>query len=400
MRLAYISSIPCAPTSGGPLQIHRHFGERQDFEFFDFSDDVTPVWEQWLGKKLANHAFFKRTLNTRFHPYLLAAAYATKLDSSVKDLLPRVVAIRPDAIVTVAYGRQAFLAQKIAQKTGIPLVTFFHDWWPDLLYSLTPFTRRWLDKKIRALAQSSELLLSVCPELLEELAPHPNAKVLLPIPASSISLPKNNAVRARSNENGALLVYAGTLAGDYGAMIRELAYELIDNPNQKWQLKVYGRDDWSDTDRQRLAEAGIFCGFLNQGASLQAAFAEADAFLVVMDFEPKNRRRVRTSFPSKLLEYSLSGKPLVIWGPEECSAVRFIQEKNAGCGITESQPGEVCKSVERLFSDPDQCARFGQAAKQLAQTIFDPHIIHSAMKQHITALIQSKLDPLKSSEEK
>lgn len=34
-RLAYYSTIPCEPTSGGPLQFYRHFRERDDYFFAD-----------------------------------------------------------------------------------------------------------------------------------------------------------------------------------------------------------------------------------------------------------------------------------------------------------------------------------------------------------------------------
>jgi hypothetical protein len=35
---------------------------------------------------------------------------------------------------------------------------------------------------------------------------------------------------------------------------------------------------------------------------------------------------VETSFPSKLPEYAQFGKPIVIWGPEYCSAIHWGRE--------------------------------------------------------------------------
>jgi glycosyltransferase involved in cell wall biosynthesis len=387
-RLAYVSSIPCSPTFGGPLQIYRHFAERNDFEFFDFTDETATVWEQWVGTRWANKAGFQRLKNTRLHPYLLAAASATRLEHSAKELMPKVGLTCPDAIVTVAYGRKAFVAQRIARKLELPLITFFHDWWPDLLHGLTPATRGWLDKKMRLLARSSALVLSVSQELLAELEPHPKAAVLLPIPAPPAFPLKTGEGWMARDVQLPLLVYAGTLCGDYGAMILDLANELIATSCPQWRLKAYGNaDDWSATSRKRLTEAGIYGGFLKQGAQLDSALAQANALLVTMDFRPENRRRVRTSFPSKLLDYSAHAKPLVIWGPEECSASGFVRARNAGYVVNNRNPRDVRIAVEALFSDTEQCVRFGQAARQLSRTLFNPDVIHQDLKRHFTTVL-------------
>jgi len=391
MRLAFVSSIPCTPTFGGPLQIHRHFAERQDFEFFDFSDNKTPEWEQWLGANWGNSRSFKRISNTRLHPYLLAAAFGTRLNRSAKELLPKVLAVRPQAIVTVAYGRQAFVAQRIAEKMRLPLITFFHDWWPDLLYSLTPLTRRWLDNKMRSLARASALVLSVGPELIAELEPHPNAVVLPPIPAALPNELNQPKIEAPLLPKPPLLVYAGTLGGDYGAMIRELGNVYLANPRPQWRLRAYGRaDDWNENDRRRLSEAGVYGGYLNQGSPMQAALAQADALLVVMDFEPKNRRRVRTSFPSKILDYAPFGKPLVVWGPEECAAAGFMRSRNVGLLVNSPEPRIFISELEEMFADAGRRARLGETFRQLSQSIFNPKIIHAEMKREIEEVLNSR----------
>jgi hypothetical protein len=389
MRLAYVSSVPCARTFGGPLQIYRHFVDRNDFEFFDFSDDSTDIFEQWLGEERAKSPLFQRLKRTRLYPYLLAAAYTTLLGHRVKELVPEIAALRPDAIVTVAYGRYAFVAQRIAKKMKLPLVTFFHDWWPDLVFCSTPKTRYWMDKKIRALAKASDLLLSVSDGLLQELDPHPFAVVLLPIPANPTLLLNSPQNGIQQDPKLPVLVYCGTLEGDYGAMIRAIGYELLSASNPTWSLRFYGRAaDWSEKDRHLFLEAGLYGGdFVNQGDEQNHTLTHANALLVVMDFEEKYRRRARTSFPSKILDYARFGKPMVIWGPKDCTAVVFAKQKNAAHVVDNLNPQALLKGVRALFSDAEQCLSLGQVSLELSQTIFNADIIHLELKTHIAKLL-------------
>src|SRR5436309_2297443 len=143
-RLLYVSSLPCVPTSGGPLQIYRHFRERSDYTFIDLGLGAQNVWEQWIGPRWSREPAFDRIRRTRLYPLLLAAAYGTGHKRAAKGLVRRLGAQRADAIVTVAYGRLAFVARYVAQLLQLPLIAFFHDWWPDLPTGISPHLRLWL----------------------------------------------------------------------------------------------------------------------------------------------------------------------------------------------------------------------------------------------------------------
>ncbi len=51
----------------------------------------------------------------------------------------------------------------------------------------------------------------------------------------------------------------------------------------------------------------------------------------------------RTSFKTKFLDYLSFEKPVVFWGPEYCSAVRYVREFNSA---------EICSS-----SSADDCLK-------------------------------------------
>lgn len=336
MRLAYYSTIPCEPSFGGPLQIYRHFRERNDFDFIDLNPVETQPWDGWLPRWIVESRLFKRVCNTRLYPWIIYGSNHTLLGGQARQLARKIRESQADALVTVAYGRRCYVACLAAELSKVPLITFYHDWWPDLVLAKTPRTHVWMDRQFRRLARESQLILPVTQALLDELGGHRNAAILPPIPATrsqreSIDAPTQNANPNRRR----LLVYAGTLEGTYGVMVRELADSLHRQPECGWNLRAYGSaTSWPIDERERLASLGVYGGLLAQGPELEAALQEADALLVVMDFLPENRRRVRTSFPSKIIDYLAYRKPILAWGPDDCFAVKLTRQSALGLSIT------------------------------------------------------------------
>jgi len=389
MLLAYLSSIPCDTGGGGGLQIHRHFAERRDFAFEDCTVRRRPwIWDRWLGVHFARSAVFKRIRSSRLFPGFLLVECIGGIRREATEIERVISSRRPTAILTVGYGRECFVAEEVSRMTGIPLITIFHDWWPDLVEGATPFVRTILDRRFRRLAKHSVLILPVSDELRLELGDHPNALILPPIPTAVF--PQNDfATQAPPfRPSRTTLVYAGTLAGSYGAMILKLAkHLLLTGGNGGWTLKAYGPIDLHlEQEWQKLAEAGIYGGILAQGKTLDCALQQADVLLVVMDFEPKNRRRVRTSFPCKILDYAAFAKPIVVWGPAESFAARFADRHGLGWVITE----EDTASVDALFSSrwsAKAAEIYGQSMAHLYRGDFSPNHIHQMLISAIDSTI-------------
>ncbi|NCY22869.1 hypothetical protein EBX31_13060 [bacterium] len=94
-----------------------------------------------------------------------------------------------------------------------------------------------------------------------------------------------------------------------------------------------------------------------------------------MVFDPVMRRRMETSFPSKLIEFAQFGKPLVVWGPAYCSAVRWAKQSNAALCVTERDPEHLANALQRLARSAEDCTRLATASQAAAHREFDPKII-------------------------
>jgi hypothetical protein len=96
---------------------------------------------------------------------------------------------------------------------------------------------------------------------------------------------------------------------------------------------------------------------------------------------------VETSFPSKLPEYAQFGKPIVIWGPEYCSAIHWGREGDQSLCVTDENPRVLVSSLEKLKDSSQNLKYYGQKAKVASRTEFDPTIIQNKFLDHIWQLI-------------
>ena len=385
-RLLYIGSAPYDNMYVGAKELHRHFIERKDFDFHAIVEPDRSAIHYLLTNSSTWNRLVKRASNTRLFPQFVALNYMVCARRQMKAITKQAKQFQPQAIVTVAYGGYSFLAAKVAQQLRLPLFTFFHDWWPDL----TPcrgIGKRILDLQFRNLQRKSTVSLCVCDAMKAELGSHENTRLLYPIPAVRDSQTPTAALPA---QHPFRLVYLGTLQGKYGDLLQTLAAHFIQNPNNALELKFYGRaTDWPAPKLLAAQSAGIYQGTPTVREAA-IALAEADAFLVVMNFDEADRRRVRTSFPSKILEYCSYAKPIVAWGPEDCSAVSFVRSYRIGSAITQTTPTDVVKATNELATNPARCLELGRSALGLSQTIFAPEEIHGQLLRYISPLLKSR----------
>ena len=97
-----------------------------------------------------------------------------------------------------------------------------------------------------------------------------------------------------------------------------------------------------------------------------------DTVLVVMSFDAALRRRMTTSFPSKLTEAMQLGLPVVIWAPEYCSAVQWARQGNRALCVTDPNPSVFRRALEELAASPAEQERLAKSAQDAAAGEFNP----------------------------
>lgn len=360
LRILVISSvIPDEAAMGGPLILKRHF-DNPELDVRVFRSESMPAAAQRFAQisRCGLHAA-ARTLNS-FMPPL---PDQVEIDSEIQ-------AHKPDLILSVAHGWYFLAAAAATKRHGIPLVLWCQDWWPDFP-QVAPIARKRVRDSLLRVCQQAKQIICISKGMHEAIGAPPNSVVLHDLP-SKVSPDQAQPKRAIPYR----VIYGGNI-GEYGPMVGEAAANCL--RGGKVRIDVYGgpRPGWSGEIARRLREADAFHGLFRSGAFLER-IRESHAVLITQPFTADAAHRMRTCFPSKLIEMAQLHKPMIIWGPEYGSAVRWARERNSALCITDPSPEAVRRKAEALAEDPEQHEHLSRASAEAAARDFNPDKIREA----------------------
>lgn len=390
-RILYIAWTPPSTQSGACLAMRHHLIERKDFETFVLTN------HKFFAPEIRSHCFLRppwleRAMRTRFRRFIrqLEMLFLGRL--MIWRALRVAREFKPDVIFTIPDNDVSWCAYLTAQRLKLPLVTNFQDWWPHNQYwseSERPYrwVRRVIENRLRTMYAASALAFCTSAGMREFLGPHANAVTLLPCPAPS---PTNVRAAVPGGSRPLRVMYAGTIAADYGRSVLSLARRLAGSP--KFQFLVYGPNpDWNHADVSWAKAQGIYQGFIPH-EQLRAILASADVFLAIMSFERRSEIMSRVSFTTKFLEYAQYGRPVVVWGPSYCQPVIVAKKTAAGLPVESPDPAAVVSALEQLMSESEYKS-FTAGAIRAAETFFSPDRIHEVFKTSILRTIEKSKHP-------
>jgi glycosyltransferase involved in cell wall biosynthesis len=358
-RVLVVSSVPPKATGFGEMILHRHLADEPRLAVTVAPEPVRPRLVRGLRRSPVGAGFLAWEV----------WAAGRRWDRVALELA---VAEKPDVILTVAHGDGAPAAVRLSQRTGIPLVTIYHDWWPD-----SPAAVGWAhsaaERQFGAWYRASKIALCVTEGMRGALGPHPDSRILPPIsrrsPAQQATFtanPKTEKFRLR---------YAGNLR-EYAPMIRAVIEALEDSPELEFQAR--GRSPaWPEGFHATARKNGAWLDYAS-GEELENWLHSADALLITMPFDGKLRRQAGTAFPSKLTEYARFGRPLVVWAPEYATPVVWGRSNRRALCVTENDPAKLLAAVQRLAADATEQRRLGALALAAAGEEFDPVAIQES----------------------
>ena len=208
-----------------------------------------------------------------------------------------------------------------------------------------------------------------------------NLEVLLPIPAEMG--PHTLSVSNTTRSGKFKILYFGNL-DLYGSMLLGALREFKDHPTI--QLQVRGSNpNWPDDAKREMRDAGLWLDFAPR-SELDDWLQSADAFLIPMVFEEKYRRRMETSFPSKLIEFAQFGKPLVVWGPEYCSAVQWGRQHNRAFCITQIEAFILRQHMESILGSRKILKDFTQGLQDVVKEGLNQSNIQKSFTQILNVI--------------
>jgi hypothetical protein len=269
-------------------------------------------------------------------------------------------------------------AAEFARLRNLPLHLIVHDDWPRICRLPWPFSNR-IERQFADVYCAAASRLCVSPLMVEEYDRRYGVRGSVLLPSRGRNTQAFDTPPQRISEaNGALtFAFAGTInSSDYCRLLGWLAECLEPNHGQ---LLIFGPLTTEQAAAVGLRRPNIrICGLVKPDELMQRLRAEVDVLFVPMSFSPSDRPNMEISFPSKLTDYTAVGLPLLICGPEYCSAIRWARE-NDGVAQVVSVNDKQClaKAVDQLARDPQRRLSLATAALNIGNQYFS----HSAARQ-------------------
>jgi glycosyltransferase involved in cell wall biosynthesis len=217
-----------------------------------------------------------------------------------------------------------------------------------------------------------------------ELGPHPNAHVLYPIGADT-----DLAARPDPTANDHFtFCFAGNLDRWYGTMVHDLMQASELEPTVR--LRVFGANHrWPVEFVKGQIIKGVFHGF-RPFEQLIPELQKADAFLLPMGFGADAALIERTSFKTKLLDYILFEKPILVWGPEYSTAIAIARKYECAHCVTNPSPKAALAGMKELAQDRSLREILVQNARKMRAAEFTQGKTYSILKTELEKLLIRK----------
>ncbi|HTZ21473.1 MAG TPA: glycosyltransferase [Opitutaceae bacterium] len=271
----------------------------------------------------------------------------------------------PDCVLTVLWGHASLTAADLARAWGVPLAVWMHDLFREM--EMSPRQHRDCERLTRTVLARAARVWTVSQELAEDLiplCPPDTVRPLTPVPEQGVEPPGGWAPRFRP---GPVIAHAGAFHPYHvpylvavAAAASRLGGSLLvltppDNPALA-QLRATGVPFRHQNAFGSAAEA------------LRFLAAETSALTIMYPFELAPGRPRPVGFPSRLIEFSRLGLPILLAAPSENPLIRW--------GLRQQWP--------LLLERPD----WNQLATLLAQLAHEPtwNVLATRMRGIATAV--------------
>lgn len=243
------------------------------------------------------------------------------------------------------------IAIRVSLQYSLPIVTYICDEFY-FLERPTNFTSliqdHLLKKKIKKVLSISKLLVTISEELNDAYSSYFHKQAITIYTGSSSSASLDSILVKDEIKK---FCYFGNLAFGRFNSLEEIGrcLELINEErNQEYRLYIYTRTlSESEQDRILRSKTIVYCGYVT-GADYERAYADADILIHVESFGEKDIQRVKNSISTKIADALSSGKPVLAYGPDSLSSIKYLAKEHAACVV--SDEGDLLNSIKMLLN--------------------------------------------------
>lgn len=374
-RLCFLGSVNVEETSSGMMLLYRlletyppdrlqviHIDEGHNYPSRP-DRRIKNVRYHELRQNRGRGWFFSRMRLPRVFWMMMEAQAWLKAREAAKVMAQ----FRPDAIVTLHDLFGWVTAGKLAAHLNVPLHLILHDEWFRNI-PMSPALPERFEVLFGRVYRSASSRLCISPYMEEEYERRYGARGTLLYPMRGRAGASYNTPPVSVGQSGVRLkvAYGGNVYHKgYWEALRHMASALEAIGGQ---LLIFGPDEAKVKSNGLDRPNVIAHGFVDN--MLERMREEAHVLFVPMTFEECEKLNMQFSFPSKLTEYTAAGLPLLIYGPEYCSAVRWARDNGDAAEVVTIQ-GEVgLRAALKRLSNPARQVELGRRALELGERYF------------------------------
>lgn len=373
------------------MTFYRHFVERSNFETMVATNSVEVDNYQLPYEPIRFDvpAWWRRIRNSRINSTIVSLEMLHGQWLLPPHVLRAARDFQPDVVFTMAgsWDWTALAAHRLSKKLNIPLIASFNDWFDYPEFHGLPSQKRRIEQRFRRFYSEADLVLCTSDGMKEALGPHPNSLVHYPT-GSKIESRNQSPTYLESDTRRLRVVFGGNLGEWYGKMLESLVTHCRDHAVEV-EFRIFGDNpSWSSEFDAWARTKQIYCGRV-PFAELRTEASNADVLLLVMGFDQQSAHVERTSFKTKFLDYLAFQKPILVWGPKDCTAVRVAEEFDSAERVTEDSAANCATKLLQLHQSPSRCHELKCNARRMYEGRFHPDRIHEGFVNKILEMIKN-----------
>lgn len=262
-----------------------------------------------------------------------------------------------DAVWVVLEGQTLIrLADQCIKKLDLPIYSQVWDpfeWWLRA-NKIDSYTSRRLLRVFDRVVKNSVACATASPSMAKVY----NAKYKIPALSLIVGLPKElmQEPKLEQNDQGEFII---AMAGQFYALNEWNALiSTLNNANwmiagRKIRVRVLGAAFNFYTQKSACIE---YLGWQSQKDTIKY-LSESNLLYIPYWFSEEFKMESSTSFPSKLVSYFASGRPVFCHAPMYSSPSKYIYQNNAGYLCTSLEQKDIQQMLEHVIKDKDKYAK-------------------------------------------
>jgi glycosyltransferase involved in cell wall biosynthesis len=369
----YIADVPVESSYHGSLLLHRLLDDYPGQSLLVVEGNLNSSKPERRLKGVQYKSLrvgWERLLRTRLHK-VYSAFLARTAASRAGSVAGLIGGFDPAAILTVSHGFSWITAATFAEMHHLPLHLICHDDWPRMA-SLPMRTKAKVDKVFGRVYRQAISRFCVSPFMRDAYLQryHAGGEVLYPSRGKETPLFDEPPPAVPAARRPLTVAFAGTInTPGYMRAVAQAA-ECIDALHGRFLIfGPVSRDGPGGADLNRANVE--LRGLLSSADLVRTLRAEADLLLVPISFDGVDRSNMELNFPSKLVDYTATGLPLLIYGPEYCSAVRWASENAGSAEVVDREGLDLLRAaLKRLLENPILRRQLGARALEVGKLYF------------------------------